>query len=145
MSRHSQEALANLGLKHALEDLLLAFEDREAIPQGRVMTVTNGLIEYLDEAVNGEQIAQRRAFLLKHDEKRALREFDRLKGILGKEDVKTTVESISKTLRDFSSKQPLDTIEMEFTLELLKKFLRSVRLVATPTFPNVPQKISSLR
>lgn len=145
MRRHSQEALENLGLKHALEDLLLAFEDRDAIPQRRVKTVTNGLINYLAEARDGEQIAERRAFLLKHDEKRALREFDRLKGILGDENVAETVKRISKNLERYSSNKPLKKPEREFTLDLLKKFLRNVRLVATPAFPNVPRKISSLR
>ena len=145
MRNHSQEALANLGLKHALEDLLLAFESPGSIPQRRLKRITNGFIDYLAEARDGERIADRRAFLLKHDDKRALREFDRLKGILGDEDVAISVERVSKTLRHFSSDDPLDLPEMKFTLELLKKFLRTVRLVATPAFPDVPRKISSLR
>ena len=112
--RRNYEALASLGLKHASEDLLLAFEDRGLISQRRLEIVSNGLIEYMVEAQEGALFAERRAYLLKRDEKEALSKFDLLKGIIGEEDFAESVGRISETLRRFQLNQHVNSIEEEF-------------------------------
>ena len=144
MSWSSQEAPSNLGLKHALEDLLSAFESRGSISEDRLQTVIGGILGYLKEALDGKRVAEGRTFLLKHEDKRSLQEFNRLKGILGDENIVEAVEKISKTLQGFSEKAMVNDGDRDYALERLKKFLLTVRLMSTPVFPDVPPKILSL-
>lgn len=144
MSWSSQEAPGNLGLKHALEDLLSAFESRDSISDDRLQIVIGGVIGYLNEARDGESVAEARTFLLKHEDKRSLQEFNRLKGILRDENIVEAVERISKTLQSFSESATINDDDRIYAFERLEKFLLTIRFTSTPVFPDVPPKILSI-
>lgn len=126
LPRPENEILGSLGLKHALEDVLLVMRDPDQVSEDRRRKVSLGLAEYFNKALEGKVAASKHSLLLAPSEDAAVRRFAQIQKLFElkkRSDVDSDLRAVAQVLQNLSSNASINQVEEDYTKEILQLLL----------------------
>lgn len=148
MVQSEQEILGGLGLKHAIEDTLLALHDIEEISRARRRSISLGLASYFDAGLKGKEAAAKKSLLLAPSESVAARrysQFERLFELKSRSDIDTDLKDVVGVLRSLAEGLEVTPNNRTYTEEVLKLLLAVLQRPAVTGRPKEPERFTSRR